>query len=56
MSFCAEHMPMFPAALLIMTGVIVIELLSHCCVRAELYGLTVVHLCERALGKGRGDS
>lgn len=52
MSFCAEHMLMFPAALLITTGVIVIELLSHWCVRAGLHGLTAVHLCQRALGQG----
>lgn len=43
MSFCAEHM-LVPAALLIMTGVIVIEMLAHYCVLAELYGLTVDHL------------
>lgn len=53
MSFCAEHMPV-PAALLIMTGVIVIEMLAHYCVFAELYGLTVDRLCQRALGKGGG--
>lgn len=53
MSFCAEHMPV-PAALLIMTGVIVIEMLAQNCVSAELYGLTVDHLCQRALGKGGG--
>lgn len=52
MSFCAEHMLMFPAALLITTGVIVIELLSRRCVRAGLHGLTAVHLCQRASGQG----
>lgn len=55
LSSCAEQMPMFPAASLIMTGIIVIELLSHCCACAELHSLTAARICQRALGRP-GDS
>lgn len=48
---CAEQMPMFPAASLIMTGIVVIELLSHCCACAELHSLTGACFCQRALGR-----
>lgn len=48
---CAEQMPMFPAASLIMTGIVVIELLSHCCACAELHSLTGAFFCQRALGR-----
>ncbi len=51
LSVCAEQMPIFPAAPFIMTGILVIELLSHCCARAELHGLTGVRFCQRALGR-----
>lgn len=47
---CMEHyvltavlrlqMPVFSAVLLIMTGIIVIELLSQCCAYSEVHGLT----------------
>lgn len=52
LSVCAEQMPMFPAAPLIMTGIIVIELLSHCFAHAELHRPTAVRLRQSALGRG----
>lgn len=52
LSACAEQMPIVPAAPLIMTGIIVIEMLSHCCAHAELHGLTGARLFQRALGRG----
>lgn len=52
LSACAEQMLIVPAAALIMTGIIVIELLSHCCARAELHGLTRSLLFQTALGRG----
>lgn len=50
LSACAEQMPIFPAAPLIMAGIIVIELLSQSFACAELRSLTGACFCQGALG------